>query len=148
LFRDKRFGTNGRIPKQSKLPAAYTLSHERSLYLRLTSPHEYDETPEEFFEKIRLSTLSGRWAVASPLQPNARNKMPDVVETVRLFIRTFGPERVRVCFLVPNQAGDGKLSTHALLDSLWKLSGVECISLDARTKTRNGLVYADFFDYT
>lgn len=148
LFRDKRFGTNGKIPKPRKLPATYALSHERSLYLRLTSPHEYDESPEEFFEKIRISALSGRWAVASPLQPNARNKMPDVIETVRQFIRAFSPERVRVCFLSPNQADIKTPGNQKTQDKLWKLGGVECITLDARTRTRNGLVYADFLDYT
>lgn len=147
LFCDRRFGGNGKIPISKKIPETYVLSHERSLYLRLTSPHEYNESPDDLFEKIREKAISGRWAIASPLQPEARNKMPDVVETVRLFIETFSPERIRVCFLSPNQAGNVS-DNRSRQQSLWKLKNVECLTLDARTRAGNGFIYADFFDYT
>jgi hypothetical protein len=39
MFRDVRLGTRGDIPTARKLDEVYRLSNERSLYLRLTSPH-------------------------------------------------------------------------------------------------------------
>lgn len=149
LFSDKRFGTDGKAPTERKIQETYRLSHDRGLYLRLTSPHEYNESPKEFFDKIRAKTAAGRWAVASPLQPNARNKMPDVVETVRQFAHTFEPERIRVCFLSPSHSGEESADdVRATFDRLWKIERVECLTLDARTRARNGLIYADFFDYS
>ena len=43
--------------------------------------------------------VPGRWCFAGPFQPEAFKRMPDVVESVRLFARAFEPERVRVVFL-------------------------------------------------
>src|ERR1700722_3314484 len=40
MFRDVRLGTGGDIPTGTRLDEVYRLSNERSLYLRLTSPHE------------------------------------------------------------------------------------------------------------
>jgi hypothetical protein len=149
LFVDRRFGLGGKIPTVKKIPETFGLSHDRRLYLRLTSPHEYGESPEEFFEKVRSKAQEGRWVFASPLQPNPRNKMPGVVESVRLFMNEFSPERIRVCFLSPGQSGEEtEIDIQSLIDNLWKIDGVECIILDARTKTQNGLVYADFFDFS
>jgi hypothetical protein len=149
LFGDRRYGTNGKIPTDKKIPETYFLSHDRRLYLRLTSPHEYGETPNEFFKKVREKTVEGRWVIASPLQPEPRNKMPGVVETVELFVREFSPERVRVCLLSPGQSGNtGEHNQQAQFDELWNIDSVECVILDARTRERNGLIYADFFDFS
>ena len=149
LFIDKRYSKNGTIPTGKKIPETYILSHDRRLYLRLTSPHEYGESPEEFLKKVRSKTVEGRWVFASPLQPDPRNKMPGVVETVELFVREFSPERTRVCLLSPGQSGnEGNHHLTAQFDGLWNIDGVECIVLDARTRARNGLIYADFLDFS
>ncbi len=75
--------------------------------------------------------------------------MPDLVETVRLFTAAFEPERIRICFLSPSHSGEEyEGDIQATFDSLWKIDGVECIMLDARTRAKNGLIYADFFDYS
>ncbi len=150
IFKDWRFGLFGKIPSSKKIRETYWLSHDRGLYLRLTSPHEYNESPEEFFSKIKQKTQKGRWVVASPLQPDARNKMPALVESVGLFVAKFAPERVRVCFLSPNQNGEtspGRI--RPLVNKLWAIDpGVECVVVDATTKMRNGLFYADFLDFS
>ena len=44
MFRDIRLGTGGNIPSGRRLDEVYRLSNERSLYLRLTSPHEAGES--------------------------------------------------------------------------------------------------------
>src|SRR4051812_28048152 len=96
LFVDPRLGTNGQIPTRRKLVARHRLSIDRSLYFRLTSPHESGESLDVFMGKISKSTNRGRWCVVAPLQPDAFGRMPDLVKTVRAVIRKFGPERIRV----------------------------------------------------
>src|SRR6266852_2396937 len=44
MFRDVRLGTGGNIPTGRRLDEVYRLSNERSVYLRLTSPHEAGES--------------------------------------------------------------------------------------------------------
>ena len=75
--------------------------------------------------------------------------MPDVVDTVEAFVDRFGPERTRVLFLSPDQhevfLQDGHLP---LVDGLRKIPSVEIAWIDARDRTPNGLLIADFFDFT
>src|SRR5438046_2435662 len=106
LFVDPRLGTNGRVPKSRNVRGHYFLSVDRSLYLRLTSPHERHETTAQFLGKIAHATRIGRWCVVAPLQPEPSNRMPDLVETVRAVIERFGPERIRVCVLSPDRHGN------------------------------------------
>jgi hypothetical protein len=149
LFVDPRLGTNGRIPNNHNVPDHYFLSVDRALYLRLTSPHERNETMAQFLAKIARRTEAGRWCVAAPLQPEASNRMPDVVETVRAVKERFTPERVRVCFLAPDRHGQTATGDIELMfRSLWRLGGVECHSIDARHRTANGTLLADYLDYS
>jgi hypothetical protein len=154
LFQDRRLGTDGVSPSssaQKRLPEIYHLSNERRLYLRLTSPHEYGESPEEFIEKTRGKMDSGRWCFAGPLQPDAFRNMPDVVASIAAFICAFQPERLRVAFLSPNRHGQ-ELSTFLpardLSQELLSIERVEVLCLDGRERGKNGLLLADFFDFT
>lgn len=150
IFLDRRFGTNG-IPTQPKLPDSYYISNERRLYLRLTSPHESDETPEEFFTKAEDKMPGGRWCYAGPFQPAAFKQMPDVVESVEKFAKRFKPERIRVAFLSPNHRGSDIstfLQNRDLMADLLSIPKVEVMCLDGRQKEKNGLLLADFFDFT
>jgi hypothetical protein len=151
VFLDRRFGTKGVIPLTKKIPDNYYLSNERRLYLRLTSPHELGETPKEFIAKTKKKTVSGRWCFAGPFHPNAFKKMPDVVKSVKLFIHTFNPERVRIAFLSPTHHGQ-EVNTFSpgrdLTKELLAISRVEVLCLDGRHKDKNGLLLADFFDFT
>lgn len=154
MFLDRRLGKEGVPPpssEQRRLSEIYYLSNERRLYLRLTSPHEYDETPRDFLDKTMNKMGDGRWCYAGPFQPNAFKKMPDIVKSVESFIKVFEPERVRVAFLSPNRHGQeinsfvpGRDLTHELL----AIPRVEVMCLDGRQRGKNGLLLADFFDFT
>lgn len=150
MFLDPRLGNGGKIPTHSKLPDTYSLGRERRLYLRLTSPHEYGESSAEFIRKARGKMDGGRWNFAGALQPNAFKRMPDVVETVRRFQKALTPERVRLAFLAPNRQGitlDNFLPFRDLHSELQAL-GAEVVCVDARNREANGLLLADFFDFT
>jgi hypothetical protein len=154
IFLDHRLGMKGVVPSSSQqrnLPDTYFISNERRLYLRLTSPHERGETPKEFFEKTRGKMNGGRWCYAGPLQPEPFLQMPDVVESVRLFISAFEPERVRVVFLSPTRHGvevNNFVLGRDLRDELLQINRVEVACVDARRRQVNGLFLADFFDFT
>jgi hypothetical protein len=154
LFLDRRLGKDGVPPsssEQKRLSQVYYLSNERRLYLRLTSPHEYEETLDQFIEKTKGIMDSGRWCFAAPLQPDAFNQMPDVVESVEAFIAAFDPERVRVAFLSPNRHGQvlsDFLSERDLSQELLSIDRVEVLCIDGRQRGKNGLLLADFFDFT
>ena len=154
IFRDRRFGTSGEPPasaEQRRLPEIYWMSNERRLYLRLTSPHEYGESSEEFIEKTQGKMVQGRWCFTSPLQPAAFRSMPDVVESVSQFCAAFSPERVRVAFLSPNRHGtllDQFLPGRDLSAELLASPRVEVLCIDGRQRGVNGLLLADFFDFT
>jgi hypothetical protein len=100
--------------------------------------------------KIASNTprLGKRWNFACALQPNAAGNMPDVVATVRAFVRRFNPERTRLLFLSPDRHGTRLQKAHLLLVSrLRAIPTVEVAWIDARRRTANGLLIADFFDF-
>lgn len=157
MFRDRRFGTRGLVPANRNLPETYRLSNERSLYLRLSSPHEMRETLRDFLEqswrKIESNTPKEgrRWNFACALQPfPARKKMTAKLETIcRRFAYWFEPERIRVAFLSPDQYGNDLQSLHSkLVPGLLSIPSVEVCWLDARDRQANGLILADYFDFT
>ena len=155
MFRDRRLGFAGEIPTAKNLRDVFSLSNERWLYLRLTSPHEMKEFLEDFLKKtedeIKKHNSNGvRWNFVSPLQPNAANNMPDAVEAVTAFYTRFHPERTRVVFLSPDRHGAYlQESAHVgLVDRLRQTPSVEICWIDARDRTANGLLLADFLDFT
>jgi hypothetical protein len=165
MFRDIRLGTDGNIPRERKLPDFYRLSNERCLYLRLTSPHEAKESlgrkhgrnsPTNFLEKTAKKIEENtprwgrRWNFAGALQPFSRNHMPGVVATCHAFVRRFNPERTRIVFLSPDRHCTClQESEHVeLVDGLRRIESVEVCWIDARERTVNGLLLADFFDFT
>ena len=153
MFLDRRLGIGGKVPpsSRSRLPEAIHLSNERRLYMRLTSPHEYNETLDQFLDKTKNKMGTGRWCYVGPFQPNAFKKMPDVVASVRAFVRAFSPERTRVAFLSPNRHGQcvkNFLPGRDLQHELLSIPQVEVMCLDGRQKGKNGLLLADFFDFT
>ena len=155
LFRDVRLGNGGEIPSDRKLKDFHRLSNERFLYLRLSSPHELKESPKQFLRKTREKVedaqvaLGRRWNFACALQAGASNKMPDVVESVKLFVDYFEPERVRVVFLSPDRNGEVLPNGDVLRLSkrLRRIPSVEVCWIDARGAKDNGLMLADFFAF-
>lgn len=138
MFLDRRLGRGGEVPPDRKIPDSYNIGSERRLHLRLTSPHEYGETPREYMDKARGKMGGGRWCFACPFQPGAAGKMPDVVESVRLFVSEFEPERVRVAFLSPTRHGlhlEQFAPVRDVSDELLRISTVEVVRIDARFRT-------------
>src|SRR5690242_1457865 len=89
MFIDPRFGLGGQVPTASIIKTI-SLSKERCLAVRCTSPHEMNETPEIFFQKIdrtmrNASSKSSRFNLACALQPMAAKRMPNVVTICGLF---------------------------------------------------------------
>lgn len=145
VFRDRRLGSGGRIRSERRVDEVYDLSNERRLYLRLTSPHESHESLSGFIRKTRGKMDRGRWCYLGPLQSQAANRMPDVLGSVRGFIKAFRPERVRVVFLSPTRTGDSQ-EWQKLSPRLFSL-GAEVACIDARDREANGLFLADYFDF-
>jgi hypothetical protein len=158
MFVDPRFGTGGVSPAAPRI-SPVSLSRERGLFVRCTSPHERYETIVEFFDKLDRDMEYAfnkfwRFNFACAIQPNAANNMPDIVETCRRFDLAFWPERIRVVQLHPPQTPDARhlLSTQQVDDLRSIGNGVEVLTIDARraslTVRPNGFILADFFDFT
>ena len=155
MFLDWRLGTQGEVPTANKVRETYALSNERWLYLRLTSPQEVGETLDEFLDKCAgkmqaAGPTARRWNLAGALQPDGTGRLPDGPDFIEGFIQRFTPERVRAVILSPGRSGDYMpVPAHQdLTGTLCALPGVEVMTTDATTRTANGLMYADFFDFT
>ena len=100
MFLDPRLGNNGQIPGAPNLANVYELSPFRRLYLRLTSPHEARESLGRFLSKIEENTDGfHRWNVASAIQIDAAENMPNLIDLVTALDERFSPERIRVVLL-------------------------------------------------
>jgi hypothetical protein len=148
MFLDPRLGSNSVIPTARNIPDIYKLSPYRSLYLRLTSPHEMRESMDEFFDKIEKKTKSGRWCVASAIQIDAKNKMPGLIAVVKNIESRFDPEIIRVAILSPDRKNKKLLDIAKLLNDLHQKTTCEVMVIDARQKTANGLLLFDTFDFS
>jgi hypothetical protein len=154
MFLDKRLGSDGKIPDKRNLKNTYPLSNERWLYIRLTSPHEANETIDDFLGKCEVEMGSKvptarRWNFAGALQVTASSKLAKGTDVVDAFAKRFEPERIRVAVLSPNRHGNF-LSTgdqDEVVRSLRSI-GAEVVIVDTTSRTANGLMYADFFDFT
>ena len=155
MFRDVRLNNGGNrligTPRKK-----YSLSNERKLHVRITSPHEYPDDWDMFIKKLLKATLSGRWNFVSAMQTNPPHeqtdssiKMPNLIDSIDKFLKTFNPERVRLCFLSPMYMGN-RLPEEIFDVTIPNLLGldnrVECCTLDANFN--HGLFLADFFDFT
>ena len=148
MFQDPRFGTRGRIPDNPNLRNGYGLSPFRRLYLRLMSPHEAGEDLERFLEKIEENTGGPfRWNVASAVQIDAANNMPDIIDLVTALEGRFSPERIRVAILSPDRHGNLLPGALTLLPQLYEIPSCEAMCIDARSRDGNGLLLADTFDF-
>jgi hypothetical protein len=157
MFVDPRLGTGGSRPTSAKVRLA-SLSRERGLYVRCTSPHEYGDTLDSFFRKLdrameRAWHQFWRINVACAMQPAAANNMPDIVTVCREFRTRLVPERIRVVQIDPRQDNaQGTLLPHAEVDQLRQI-GVEIVTVDGRrsmaaSQHPNGFFLSDFFDFT
>jgi hypothetical protein len=157
MFADPRFGKNGAIPAEAIIKLV-ALSRERCLSIRCTSPHEMGEDFRIFFGKLdRVMARAGerfwRFNFACAVQPREVKKMPGVVDICREFQTRMNPERIRIAQIDPRQDKEpGHLLKETEVDDLRRM-GVELITLDAhksppRQRISNGILLADFFDFT
>ena len=155
MFQD--LGLGGRVPLNGPLPP-FSLSRERCLSGRVTSPHEADESQTDFHRKIEearanAATLFRRINYVTAVQPRARNRMPGIVDVCEALRSAFDPERIRVVQLAPGQ--DGKITSRLNeleIDGLRALD-VEVVAVDARgsghpAEPGNIRILADFFDFS
>lgn len=156
VTRDMRLGYQGKVfspEEKRKLLDIYPLSNERWLYLKLSSPHESKQSPTEFhnlihskLKKVRRGNFMGA------MQPDSRNKMPDIVQCCSNFVQEFNPERLRVVFLSPTHNKMDLASYSQGRDFVAELHSlgkkIEVLAVDGRSRNLNGLIYADFFDFT
>lgn len=91
-----------------------------------------------------------RW----PLHPYPPKNMPTAASAIQHFIKNFDPEWVRAMLLWPSHYRDdddifGSDVVEGLLGVLERIDKrVETMCVDGRQRGRNGLVLADFFDFT
>ena len=153
MFLDPRLGNAGQIPVAHNLRNSYALSPHRSLYLRLTSPHEADEDMKAFLAKSEYEMSPGpegrRWNFAGALQIDGTTQLPDGCEVIEAFAQAFSPERVRAAILSPSWRGEPIEWSRigSLTEKLRTKAGCEVITVDATHRTANGLMFADFFDF-
>ena len=155
MLLDYRLGYCGEIPKSNRnLRKKYALSNERWLYLRLTSPHEYDEDLDEFLQKCEKQMTGKnnlyRWNYAGALQMSDRNRLPKGTKVVESFNIQFNPERIRVVLLSPDRFGNciPRDDVRSLIDELRCIPRCEVMIADATSRTANGLMFSDFFDFS
>lgn len=156
---DPRLG--GVVGNQQGPIAPLALSRERRLAIRMTSPHEFGDSPADFHAKLdrvcEKAWQDGFWRInyASAVQPRAFKKKPGIVDVCAGLIREFQPERIRVVQLAPDWHGQlsSQLTTQEV-DGLRKFDDVEVITIDARPNANrnptlgNIRILADFFDFS
>lgn len=162
MFQDWRLGTWGDIPKARNPRNAYALSNERWLYLRMTSPDETNEDMARFLEKCEKNMrkrkktgwpkrwLARRWNFAGALQHPGNKKLQGPANVLSYFESRFKPERIRAVVLSPD-CHDNRMEPaelRSLIKSLRNVRNTEVIMVDATAREENGLIYADFFDFT
>lgn len=154
MFLGKRLGCDGEIPDKRNLKNSYPLSNERWLYVRLSSPHEANETIDDFLGKCEVEMGSKvqtarRWNFAGALQITASSKLAKGTDVVDAFAKRFEPERMRVAVLSPDRHGNSlSVSDHEKIVTALRSVDAEVMSVDATSRIANGLIYADFFDFT
>ncbi|WP_080400492.1 hypothetical protein [Burkholderia ubonensis] len=156
MFVDPKFGSRGAVPTEKRLRLVL-LSRERCLFIRLTSPHETKQDIEQFIGTIdaarRRAARLGfrRFNVACALQPFAAHAMPDLLEICAAIQAQLEPERMRVVVIDPRQDGEpGPTLERRVVQGL-RSKTVELVKVDGEhslDQHPNGLLLADFFDFT
>lgn len=154
IYRDERFACAA-LPKQGPVPPA-VISRERGLQLILRSPHEANKSLAEYIRDMAAIVANPgefrRINIAGALQPSPANRMRadirQIAEKVMLRLR---PERLRIAILDPvKDGGTGASYDPSTIDALRDV-GVEVMKIDGRDtayRNFNGLLLADFFDFT
>jgi hypothetical protein len=148
LFKDHRLGREGTIPTEKKIEEIISLGPTTSLILRLTSPHEYNESSSEFFRKIKKNiTPNKSWSFAAPLQPYSFKKMPNLIETINRFQKHFYAHKIIIAFLDPDRHGNSDRNIVNLINDLHSHTNVYCLRIDATIKYRNAFLLSQLLTF-
>lgn len=155
MFLDPRFGTRSAVPDERRIRLV-ALSAERCLSVRCMSPHEKGDTLRRFVADIQDRMMAAyreywRFNFACAMQPGRERRMPDIVEACEGLINAFHPERMRIVQIHPQQNDEsGMLLGSDRIEQLRDLR-IEIMTVDAHRSSiehPNGLLLADFFDFT
>ena len=100
--------------------------------------------------KMKPGPKLRRWNFAGALQIVATPNLPNGCQVIKAFVEALSPERVRAIILSPTCRGEPiewnsiRSSTENLRDQ----TACEVLTVDATHRTANGLMLADFFDFT
>ena len=91
-----------------------------------------------------------RWNFAGAVQVSATSQLPRGTAVIEEFSKRFAPERMRVVILSPDRSGGvfDVTALRSLIQDLRSLASCEVMMADATSRAANGLMYADFFDFT
>jgi len=151
MFLDRRFGNNGNPWERSGRIPPVALSNERTLLIFSQSAQERRRSMEQWIARIRESIRPGRWCFAGALQAVGGDGLPDALQYVQAFIEAFSPERIRICFLSPDQQLrpiSDFLDLEQVISAISSMDGVEGVFVDFRLLDTNAMMMADFFDFT
>ena len=155
MFVDRRLSLAGTVPTARNLANSYPLGNHRWLYLRLTSPHEAGENIDAFMKKCdhQMSVSNNtvrRWNFACAMQFTATESMGTGPRVIEAFSARYSPERVRAVILSPDRSGNTMAWEYVreLTHMLRSIPHCEVILANATERLANGLMYADFFDFT
>jgi hypothetical protein len=151
MFRDWRFGRRGQPSRERGPIPPVALSNERMLLIFPSSPQENRLAPQDWLDRIQQAMGSGRWCFAGALQGRGTAGLPDAIQYVQSFANRFHPERIRTCFLSPdgqNRAIGNFVNLAQAIPAIAHIDGAECVFIDAQLEATNGLLLADFFDFS
>jgi hypothetical protein len=94
--------------------------------------------------------LIWRWNFVSAMQTSNTSITSDGVTLISKFATHFSPERIRCAIISPDWQGNYLAeSEHTRISkALYKIPRTDVLTVDTRQKEKNGLMYADFFDFT
>ena len=155
MFQDKRFGTGGEIPQgtaRRSVGITFALGKHKRLYLRRSSPHETEQTIDEFLaicEKwMRPSGPPLRWNFAGALQAKPTKKLAGAPQVIKDFSSHFSTKRIWAVILSPYHDGRHMDPTELaeLTLELEAIPQCEVTMLCAESETANGPQFVAFFD--
>jgi hypothetical protein len=153
MLDNQRFGYDGDFPETGKTATSFALSSNRRLYVRLTSPHEWEESFDQMSSKIIEEASrfppNTRWNAIIPMQISASRKLPGGLSLIDNILVELNPERIR--YVVLNPIHDGTYLDSDLMDEIYghimDKERVDYCSIDARHELKNGTILLDYFDF-
>jgi hypothetical protein len=157
VLRDWRLHKEGKVPRKKtrRIPETYALSNERWLYVRTRSYFEIPQSLDDFLDECAAKMkenedLRRRWNFLGALRPDKEGKRLSAACVIESFAKHFSVERTRAVILLPYQNGKSIKPSNLtkLIANLRAKNVTDVLMVDATSRVGNGLIYADFFDFT